>query len=193
MSYSHSVHILGDSFARRFGVFLKSNQDQEYQIVVRQFIGMSGYTINQLKQHLKLSKITFEPNYPLAVFIGSNDVLKGGNFPLFKSQYLSLIRFLHRTNPGIRLILNELPSYPRFRSNYSTMQFVCQVNQLISSLGSPSTIVIKSNLIFQHVRYFNRFYGNSARTDGIHLNDKAHRKLLQQYTMVLNQIGNRNR
>lgn len=181
----YTLHILGDSFARRFDSFLNSNQDQQSQITVLQHVSIAGCRINQLKYYLKSNRITFETNSPLALFIGSNDISKGSNLPLFKSQYLALIRYLQRTNPEIRLIINELPNYLRFRSTPSIMKFVQEVNQFFASLRSPNTMVITSNHIFQHERYFHSFYGNTTRIDGIHLNDLGHKELLQIYINLL--------
>lgn len=169
------AQVLGDSFARRFGTFMAECSEGQEILVINQCIGLPGNTISQLKNFIKKSKLIFDSLVPLVLFIGTNDVLKGRSFQQIKCDLLSLLRFFNRTNPGIKLILNELPFYPRVWNSSGILRTIHQFNMFISTLQSPSVQVLRvPHTLNAHSEFYHYRYAHSRRIDQIHFNNSAY-------------------
>lgn len=178
------LQVIGDSFARRFTDFLKVGSHSLFSMFS---LGISGAKIQDVKYHIKQKTLPIVVDIPLLVLIGTNDFLSGVGPAFFKNQFLSLLRLIRRTYPGIVVILVTLPSYPRVRSNSAAIQELHRINSFLLTLQSESTKVVKLPHYFANLDFFHAFYGKSRRRDGIHFNKLAHQALEPLLLEVYNQ------
>ena len=184
------IQIIGDSFARRFSIFIESQTADRKGWCAIHTLGLSGATIADVKAAVKFNPPPLQVSVPLLLFVGTNDILKGSNWPNIKNQFLALLRLLKRTYPGINIIICQLPFYPRVRSNFAAHILIANTNQLFLSCQASDTLVLRLGDCFRNPRLFHGFYPHSYKPGGIHFNDLAHFKLLpslanccKQFTM----------
>ena len=169
------IQALGDSMIKRLDYFSKRNQ-HSCPLEIERAVGISGGTIHDIKRVLKQQRIQFDPEIPLVIFLGTNDIFKNTKVQRMCSQYKSLVRFLRNQCPSLRLVLTQLPNYPRAQASSEQLEKISKFNQFLSTLFNEQTKVLSVQQWQFSATDFHQYYPNGGRKDGIHFNDKGNRK-----------------
>lgn len=175
-----TVQLIGDSLARRFGFYLARSRQTSDKLCVSADFSVSGLTISGLKDLVKAGTVQLNPDHPVVMFIGTNDVLRGSDPFIVKQQLKSLVRLLRRRFPEILLVLVEIPDFPKIQHDVSALAAVKYFNKCLLGFHAASTFILRIANELADEKYFCKFYGNSNRRDGIHYNDLAN-KLIQGF------------
>lgn len=176
------VNIIGDSFARRLSLFLNKPDSQLRPVAT---VGISGATISDLKLFLKQNRPVLNLNKPCILAIGNNDVLKRCSLEDTKSKFLSLRKLIRRMYGTIKLIILQLPIYPRISKDQSIIQVIKSINSFIATWADLNTKIIRLTVEFDQFNYFCKFFGKSSRRDGIHWNSLGQRELVRLVVRAL--------
>lgn len=167
--HAYPVLVLGDSYANRYMQFLQCSTGTGLQCIGG--MGFSGANILQLKRALKDADIASLPFCAsIIIFIGANNLLKSTPATTFKTQFLSLVKFLSKIFSKSQLVFAELPVFSRFHQDPSFVRSVEATNLFLRSLRSDRVAVVSLPPHLNNEQHFHAFYGRSKRVDGIHLN-----------------------
>lgn len=173
-----NIQVLGDSYAKRFFNFSQGFPGLTGTLRPILIKGISGARVNDLKNFVKVNISAIQPNIPLLFFLGTNDFFANVDFTVFKNSFLSFLRLLRRTYPGMAIVFTTLPNYPRIRNSTPELARLGKVNRFLLTLRSDSVKVIELTDELNQLQFFHAYYGKSNRHDGIHFNDGAFGKLI---------------
>lgn len=182
------IQILGDSHGKRLGYYIeKLSRRPHAQIFCPNNFSFSGAGISDLKANWKKSRPSFNSNVPLLVCLPCNDLLAGTELSIIKSKFLSLLRLIRRQYPGIKLLLTQLPIFPRCRTMPKTLSEIKAFNIFLSTLENQNTFIVPLD---RHVgnEHFIQFYPRSAKKDELHLNDLGNGIFLRLLFSILTNI-----
>lgn len=168
---------------RRFSHF--TNKQTSIPIKVNLSVGLSGATIQEIKWHIKSNKVNWHSNIPLLLFVGTNDIFRNTPIHFMQQQLLSLLKYIRRQNPQIKIILTQLPMYPRSANNAPQIALINQFNQFLHTLTNQHTKFFQTNSFLDPVLDFHFRYRHNGKVDKIHLNCSGNQKLLSYLSQLL--------
>lgn len=128
------IQLLGDSFAKRFSVYLHGTSSNQFSLNCLPSISIPGAKVLDLKLHLKAVGSCLDPSITTVILVGCNDIKQGLHLQNFKNQFLSLIKYIHRLHPHMGLLIVQLPIYPVFSTNPLIVQQIIVINKFLSTL-----------------------------------------------------------
>lgn len=179
------IQVIGDSMVKRLQNHVLGNPTSTLHI--SHSIGLSGATIKELKSFLKYNPPQLDPKIPLLIFIGTNNIFRDTPLSVMQDQIISLIKFIRRTNPQIRIILTQLPLYPRAQHTAHWIAAIDQFNKFLHSLQNSSTQFFKLQNFLGSSRNFQLRYKHNGRPDGIHFNNLGNQKFIQHLLPIIQQ------
>lgn len=176
--------VLGDSYARRFTTYLDNNAER-LQLCCTRAYSLSGATVAEIKMFLMEGRPHFESDEPLLLMLGVNDVLRRTPWRVFKGKFTSLIRYIRKSNPRLKMVIMQVPYFPKAMCSPEFVEMIRFMSNFFHSFQSDSFKVLRTDSFLQP-HFYQRFYGRSSRPDLIHFNDRAHRALAHQLLQSLN-------
>jgi hypothetical protein len=161
--------------------------------LVNNSITISGITTGQLKKHIKAAKPALNGNFPVVLFIGTNDIVRNTSINDLKNQFLSLIKLIRKFYAPELLLILALPAFPRYLNQDEHLARIDTINQFLATLQSDSTHLLRLPMTIQNTyTFFHQHYEHSRRVDKIHLNDKAFIQLTKIIKQTVMKFSNQN-
>lgn len=179
--------LYGDSQFVRLSAFLQkqNNSSKLLDIQVKYNLTKSGITISQLKRLVKIAKPQLEPNLIHLIFIATNDIKNKRTFVQLKQDFLSLLSVFRKFNKNnAKLVLVQIPPFPKYQNDNVILHNIFLFNQLIASVRSTHISFITWEFKQNISLYFQQHYATSGRTDQIHLNSLGFAQLLRQLKQI---------
>lgn len=178
------IQFLGDSHVRRLAFFLDRERSR---LTVTNNLSYSGITIPQLTDKVKEGTLRFEPGVPLFLNVGTNDMLKGVPAVVARRSLLTLLRVVRYQSPGIRVIVSQLPEFPRVQrgGQGNILREIGAFNHFLTTIQSPHTKVLRLSRITFGESKFIKYYPNSRRVDGIHFNKFGNENIVELLLCLL--------
>lgn len=184
------LHLVGDSqFCRYYQYCQRISTNKYYNFKIQDKLVKSGSTVHDIKSMLKQTP-PFQLKSNIVLFIGTNDVLRRVALHIFKAQYLSLIRLIKNKFQPANLILVMLPPFPKLLLDSTSLTIIDSINTFISTLHTNNVHILRLPITTENAEiYFHRYYHNSNRRDGIHLNDFGFNQLSIRLVDILQECA----
>lgn len=172
----NSIQMIGDSLTRRLQFYSERNRTQ---LGIDFKIALSGAKISDLKRIIKSPTCNLGSCDCLIIWIGTNDIFSKNQIKQINSQFTSLLRLIKRKISVTKIIVLDLPIFPKVTHNSQNFEKLNEFNTFLHTLSNHTTKVLSTQSILNSAILFNSKYFNSNRIDGVHLNNKGNFILTQ--------------
>lgn len=171
----------------RFADYLQRNRTG---FVAGQGVTVSGIRTSELKRRIREEKLSLDRLCPLILLVACNDIIRGTSDDRLKWDFLSLIKVIRKKYGNIRLVIIQLPPFPRYHVESDQVRQIEKFNRFLATLGNATTFILRWPFTSQNrTGFFHRFYGRSNRRDMIHLNDRGFACLVGMLRGLLSEIN----
>lgn len=176
MVQANSIQVVGDSLSKRLEFYVQHNTNYS---ALDFKIAKSGARIKDIKSILKHNRSLLHPQRTLVIWIGTNDIFSNATFDSIRNQFVSLVRYIRRSHPMLKIVILDLPIFPRAKQHPELLEKLEKFNAFLHTLVSSTTTVPFTKQVLNSNSFFQTIYPNSCKQDGIHLNNKGNGVLVQ--------------